>query len=134
VSGAVTIRLPWPPSVNTYWRSVGRGRVLISERGRDYRIAVALAVRERWPGLRHPTRARLVVSIYAWPPDRRSRDLDNLPKAVFDALTHAGVWQDDSQIDGLAVTRLAVTKGGFIDVGIEGVNGPLFHRGWRVAE
>lgn len=134
MSGAVTIRLPWPPSVNTYWRSVGRGRVLISERGRAYRQAVALAVRERWPGLRQPTRERLTLSIYACPPDRRARDLDNLPKAILDALTRAGVWQDDSQIDGLAVTRRAVTKGGFVDVGIECFQGSLFHRGWRVAE
>ncbi len=28
----------------------------------------------------------------------RKRDLDNLPKAVFDALTSAGFWLDDGQI------------------------------------
>ncbi|WP_317472009.1 RusA family crossover junction endodeoxyribonuclease, partial [Cronobacter sakazakii] len=29
----------------------------------------------------------------------RKRDLDNLPKAVFDALTSAGFWLDDGQVD-----------------------------------
>lgn len=36
--------LPWPPSVNTYWRTF-RGRMLISAHGRDYRVrAVAAAI------------------------------------------------------------------------------------------
>jgi crossover junction endodeoxyribonuclease RusA len=40
----------------------------------------------------------------AFPPDRRRRDLDNIQKPVLDALQHAGVYEDDSQID-LLVTR-----------------------------
>jgi len=37
------LRLPFPPTANTHWRSVvigGRVRVLISKRGREYRAAV----------------------------------------------------------------------------------------------
>ncbi|NBW22487.1 MAG: RusA family crossover junction endodeoxyribonuclease, partial [Caulobacteraceae bacterium] len=36
------------------------------------------------------------VVIEAFPPDRRKRDLDNILKSLLDALTHAGVWEDDS--------------------------------------
>ena len=120
-----TIRLPWPPSVNHYWRSVRIGRavrVLISKAGRQYRKAVAAAVRERWPGLSVPTSHRLSVRISAVSPDRRSRDLDNLPKALFDALTHAGVWVDDSQIDFYSIERRGFARGGWVDLKIEVLN------------
>lgn len=97
---AVGIGLPWPPSINRYWRSV-RGRVLISREGREYRSAViaAAANKHRFGS------SRIAVEITANPPDRRRRDLDNLPKAVLDALAHAGVYDDDSQIDLLTIKR-----------------------------
>ena len=34
------LTLPWPPTVNTYYRNVN-GKTLISEKGRQYRAAVA---------------------------------------------------------------------------------------------
>ena len=37
------IVLPYPPSVNTYWRAV-KGRVILSKKGREYRHAVNVAV------------------------------------------------------------------------------------------
>jgi hypothetical protein len=39
---ALTLVLPWPPTTNTYYRSVG-GKVLISRAGRAYRENVAAA-------------------------------------------------------------------------------------------
>ena len=41
-----------------------------------------------------PPGARLSLHLHVCPPDRRARDLSNLPKALEDALTHAGVWAD----------------------------------------
>ena len=35
----IEITLPWPPSVNTYWRNFD-GRMIISARGREYRETV----------------------------------------------------------------------------------------------
>jgi crossover junction endodeoxyribonuclease RusA len=102
------IVLPWPPTVNTYWRTVG-GRMLISKGGRQYRDAVAeLAALHKWPKY---GAARLSVQIEAWMPDKRRRDLDNLLKSMLDSLTHAGVWDDDSQIDGLAIWRAPMLGG-----------------------
>lgn len=94
--------LPWPPSMNRYWRNV-RGRVLISREGRDYRAAVAQAV----AGAATFGAKRIAVSVHASPPDRRRRDLDNLGKACLDALQAAGLYADDSQIDQLSFWRLA---------------------------
>jgi len=51
-------------------------------------------------------------------PDRRKRDIDNTLKALLDALTHAGVWLDDSQVVDLRI-RKSPTLGGFVSVIIE---------------
>lgn len=107
--------LPWPPSVNTYWRHIivkRRPRVLISEKGRAYRKAVLCRI-----GTKHrKIHGRVAVRIEANAPDNRARDLDNLPKAILDALTHAGVWGDDEQIDHLTIVRGEVKKGGAVRV------------------
>jgi len=127
----ISITLPYPPSVNTYWRHVlikRTVRVLISAQGRAYRKAVADAVmlaRAAGKMQRHQETCRLSVRIEAQPPDRRVRDLDNLPKAVLDALTHAGIWVDDSQVDELSVIRLQPVHGGCIRVVVRMLEGVM---------
>jgi crossover junction endodeoxyribonuclease RusA len=74
-----------------------------------------LAVLEAWGKV--PEGARLSVRIEAWMPDRRRRDLDNLMKSTLDSITHAGVWEDDSQIDHLSIRRVP-TLGGMLKVQI----------------
>lgn len=115
--------LPWPPSVNTYWRLHTRGkfagRVLISREGRQFRLNVErLAQAERWPTF---PAGRLVLQAHAYPPDRRARDLDNILKGLLDALSHAGVVSDDEQFDELHVFRMASVKPGKVDVFIHEV-------------
>jgi Holliday junction resolvase RusA-like endonuclease len=96
------VELPYPPSVNHYWRRVGP-RTLISREGRHFRQRV-LAILAARPvaTLAGP----LAVEMQVYPPDRRRRDLDNLTKAVLDSLQHGGVYGDDSQ-----VVRLLAEKG-----------------------
>lgn len=117
------IQLPWPPSTNRIWRNVvvrGRPQTLLSVEGRKFRAQavqhclVAKAAGKKLAG-------RLDVSLVAMAPDRRARDLDNVLKATLDALTHAGVWLDDSQIDQLSVSRGKITKGGCLVVTIKGI-------------
>lgn len=103
------IELPWPPSVNHYWRHVG-ARTLISRKGREYRQSVELAV--LIAGGRRNLLGRLSVHITASPPDLRRRDLDNALKAPLDALAKCGVYEDDSQIDELIIRRLKPSKPG----------------------
>lgn len=119
----IELHLPWPPSVNSYWRHITSGklagRVLISEKGRAYRTSVRVARLDQLRiGGPLPLAGRLSVSIDAYPPDRRWRDLDNLPKAVLDGLTHAGLWLDDSQIDRLLIERREPLVGGGLTVKI----------------
>ena len=96
------LTLPFPPSVNTYWRSPNsgplKGRTLISAKGRAFQSEASAAIVEQLRRLPKPSTAPAVVEIVLFPPDQRRRDLDNYNKALFDALTHAGVWEDDSQV------------------------------------
>lgn len=106
--------LPWPPSVNHYWRHA-RGRHYIGEEGKRYRELVA------WTARAHGVPRRegpVAVVLRCYPPDRRIRDLDNLPKALIDALTHGGAWTDDSQISVLIVSREPFVVNGRVDVTI----------------
>lgn len=93
--------LPFPPSVNTYWRHPNKGafagKSLISAAGRKFQSAACAAIVEQLRRLPKPTSAPASVEIVLFPPDNRIRDLDNYNKALFDALTHAGVWEDDSR-------------------------------------
>lgn len=116
----VYLQLPWPPSVNTYWRHIamhGRPRVLISKAGREYRQAVCRAAVAA-----HACKqlaGDLEVSIVAYPPDRRARDVDNLLKATLDGMQAAGVYLSDSQITTLSITKSRTAHpGGLLCVGV----------------
>ena len=113
----IELTLPWPPSVNRYWRTF-QGRMIISADGRAYRKAVADQVLIQ-RGAKN-LKGKLVVEIEAWRPDNRRRDLDNLLKAALDGCTHAGVWEDDSNIVDLRI-YWADTVGGMLKVKVSEV-------------
>ena len=119
----LAISLPWPPSTNKIWRHVviaGSPRVLTSREGREYREAARRAVMsDPMAFFRKRLTGQLAVRLSCFPPDNRRRDLDNLAKAVLDALTHAGVWEDDSQIDLLQIERVRNTPNGRVSVTIQ---------------
>jgi len=95
--------------------------VLLSKDGRDYRKRVGwIALELRLAGVipKLPMQDRVKVTILASPPDQRRRDLDNLLKSLLDALSHASVWLDDSQVDDLRVIRVAPTKPGRVEITI----------------
>jgi len=100
------LTLPFPPSVNHYYRR-GGPRTLISREGREYRTKVCgLLTPADGNGIRKPpSGGRIALAMDAFPPDRRRRDLDNLLKCTQDSLAHAGVFEDDGQIDLLIVAR-----------------------------
>lgn len=108
-------QLPFPPTVNTYWRHVG-SKTLLSAKARKYRVDLIAAV-----GLvrRKLAIGPLSVIIVFHPPDARRRDLDNLPKGLLDALKYAGVYGDDSQIRHIDMMFGPIVKGGRADVTVE---------------
>ena len=112
------LTMPWPPSVNNYWR-MARGRIYISAKGVAYREAVKVIT--QGAGFFNPD-TRLDVAIIANPPDRRRRDIDNLLKCTLDSLEHANIFADDSQVDRLAIHRGEVITGGGLLVTIQSVS------------
>ena len=111
------LTLPYPPSINHYWRRVGP-RTLISREGRTFRKNVCALLGGGGPR-KPPAGGRIALAMDAFPPDRRRRDLDNIQKPVLDALEHAGVYEDDSQIDLLITRRCEPAKGGRLDIRID---------------
>jgi crossover junction endodeoxyribonuclease RusA len=103
------LTLPLPPSVNIYWRKSPKG-MYITKEGKDFRQRVAEIVAEH-NAIKFGS-ARLFMAVRICMRDRRGSDLDNRMKALCDALEHAGVFDDDEQIDELLVTRGEIVKGG----------------------
>jgi len=52
----------------------------------------------------------VAVTIAAYMPDKRRRDVDNICKAVLDALGAGGLYDDDSQVHDLHVFRAGYHK------------------------
>lgn len=105
----VVLSLPYPPSVNHYWGTRGKIR-FVGAKGKEFRAEVMRVwYQARAQGF---GRARLTVEVTLYPPDKRRRDIDNPAKALLDALAHARVFEDDSQIDRLVIMRGPVEKGG----------------------
>ena len=109
------LTLPYPPSMNRYWRRSGR-HMHLSKEAVQYRGKVAELIVsahfESMPG-------RLAMHIQMFPPDRRRRDIDNIQKPVLDALEHAGAFIDDEQIDWLLTERCEVVKDGKLEIEIK---------------
>ena len=106
------LELPYPPSVNHYWRRVG-ARMLISRGGRAFRSRVCAILAAR--GVR-PLTGPLDVLIELFPPDRRRRDADNAQKSLLDAFDHGGAYHDDSQIVHLDTWKREPIEGGKVRV------------------
>ncbi len=117
--------LPWPPSINSMYQQgiIGgvhkkaRASMFLSAAGKEYReIAREAIVVQAVP--KGALSGRLAVMAIAFPPDARTRDLDNLWKSALDVLKHNGVITDDGHIDDLHVRRGPQRKDGLFAVEI----------------
>jgi len=100
--------LPYPPSINHYYGRSRNGRVYIKAQGKEYRELVWSMSRKCPDKYTEP----VAVTFTLYPPDQRKRDLDNVLKAMQDALEYAGVIENDALINDLRIVRADPVKGG----------------------
>lgn len=82
---------------------------MISRGGRAFRKSVCSIL----AGLEtQPIAGPIELEIVVFPPDRRRRDIDNVQKALLDALEAGGAYEDDSQIVRLTIEKGKPVKGG----------------------
>ena len=114
---SISLVLPFPPSVNSCWRTV-KGRMLLSEQGRKFRINAIAAVYDQLRKIPKAITEDVSVIVKMYPPTKQRRDIDNYLKAAFDALTHAKVWEDDDQVKRVEMEWCEVVKGGRYEITI----------------
>lgn len=112
----IVLHLPWPPTVNSYYKVTRQGHRYLDKKVRVFRASVAESVNEQVPGV--TLDESLFVEVYLYPPDRRKRDLDNYMKGLLDALTEAGLWEDDSLINQLHIFRGVLVSDGAVRIEI----------------
>ena len=120
------LHLGYPPTVNTYYKKSRYG-TRISLKGQKYRAAVLQDVEEQF-GNADTIDTPILVEVVLYPPDKRKRDIDNCMKALLDALTEAGVWEDDSLVAQLQIYRGERLYNGMTSVYIHDA-GPLLKAG-----
>jgi crossover junction endodeoxyribonuclease RusA len=94
----------------------------ISKAGREFKLQVQDYVIDN--AVPKMGQKRLQMQVTLFPRDRRKQDIDNRIKALWDALTDAGVFDDDEQIDILIVQRGEIRKGGGCLVMIDEIDEP----------
>jgi crossover junction endodeoxyribonuclease RusA len=89
------IVLPFPPSLNNC-TAVVKGRKILSSRARAYNRDCRAIIRTSrdWT----PISRALAAHVMLVPKDKRRRDAGNFDKAPLDALTRAGIYEDDAQV------------------------------------
>ena len=89
--------LPPVPSVNALYFTTKFGKRIRTAKAKEWFsnaehiISNAMEVQ----GWETTENTKVVIDILTYWPDRRKRDVDNQGKAIFDALEHAGVFDND---------------------------------------
>ena len=106
--------LPYPPTVNHYHQPVrqGRGvRIIKGAKARAYQVdavAAIVAAGLDAEGIDGPVRITITLNH----PTLARYDVDGRPKGILDAITDAGFWLDDSQVQSMTVEKGVKVKGG----------------------
>jgi len=109
----ISYRLPFPLSVNNLFFNTKRGRVKTTKYQRWLKEIGSILKSQGIVKISGPVSVTLLIV----KPDRRKRDLDNLGKAIFDALVLYGVIDDDSLIEKITMEWVSDNLGGcFVEV------------------
>lgn len=114
----IELTIPYPPTVNHYYGRAKNGNVYIKFAGKTFRRLVMLECLQKDVCTIH---GYVLMQIDMYPPDKRIRNIDNILKALLDALEHGGAYDDDDQIIDLHIKKHVkeIRKGGVIVVRFE---------------
>lgn len=92
------LTLPFPPSVNQlYGYNSSTHSIYLKPIGKNYKTAASFLIAKQ---MKEQRAVRIEkpcsIIVHFSPPDKRFHDIDNLYKILFDTLTYAGAWKDDS--------------------------------------
>ena len=129
---ALSVTLPFPPSLNNLYNTVMKGRKpvrVLGKRAVGYRADCLLALngvpKVDWGD------SRVVIEISLYPPDERKRDVDNYGKSLIDALVCHGYLPDDSRVVKVSIEMLDVVRGGKAIARAAPVDPEHLPRSWR---
>lgn len=107
-------RMPWPPTLN-HWHQPRGNRIIKGAKAREYEskaVAHIKSLKLNDEALSSKLRVRLTLH----PMINRSYDIDNRTKGIFDSLSTANFWLDDSQVEELIIKKAGKVKGGSVVV------------------
>lgn len=126
---ALHLTLPWPPALSSYYRPIVRGsfaKLVRTAIAKQYRDEVARVVRHKLgPVVRPIFTGPVRLDVELRPPDNRRRDIDNAcGKSLLDSMTHALIWEDDSQVREMTVRFAQVIRGGTASIIVTDLGSP----------
>ncbi len=96
---------PWPPSINSlYCQGRTHGQKFMTKTGKAYKQKI---IELHANDDMNPVTVPIKVRIELFPPDRRTRDIDNYIKPILDGLKFLEIIEDDSLINTLLVLKHA---------------------------
>lgn len=119
--------LPWPPSVNHYYgnaivrlKATGKLRVVryITKIGKQFKHDVKIIVDANGAVSFGRTNVQVMLTLHPIL-GRKQVDIDNYHKALFDALEHACVFNNDRQIKCLGTIMSHPVHGGRVNITIK---------------
>ncbi len=108
----ISLKLPYPPTINHYYK---KGHLRLSKKQNLYRQTILSEKAINYKKTVHlicvlnkikKLMGSLKLIAFAFPPDRRKRDNDNIRKALFDSLQYSNIFDDDSQICDDRIIRM----------------------------
>lgn len=113
----IDLVIPYPPSTNHLYRRSKTGGLYLPKNVQTFRQEVFVAFKNSHA--KTLGRSPLKCALWLYPPDHRVRDLDGVIKSTWDALEHAGCFENDKQIQILYVQRMSVIKMGACKVRLQ---------------
>ncbi len=113
------LHLPIPPLLNNYYGLACNGRMprkFVKEAGKQYRADILKIIQKKDLVLKANIPMFVQITIT---PTLKGCDIDSVQKCLFDSLTEAEFWQDDSYIKKMLVDFAPPTTKGSLLVYVE---------------